>query len=84
MRITNNPKTYRSWNSKTKFLIISGAEDPVGTERKGPQSIYDQMTTAGLDNVKLEFVPGRHDIFHEYGNGSYDRVVDILLSFILE
>ena len=83
MRRTNNPKLYKNWNPKLKTLIISGLADPVGSDGRGPQCIYEQLVHYGVENVKIEMLPGRHDIFHEISNGTQAKVADIIIEFIL-
>jgi alpha-beta hydrolase superfamily lysophospholipase len=48
------------------ILLISGAEDPVGDQGKGPKLTTEQYRKAGLTNVTLKLYPGlRHEILNE-------------------
>ena len=81
MRKTNDNKQYRTWNDRVPILIISGDEDPVGNNGKGPQGLYDQLNNH-QKSIRLEIFPGRHDIFHEYKNRTSDEVVDVIIDFL--
>ena len=83
MRKTNNSKQYKNWNYRIPVLIISGDDDPVGSSGKGPRSIYEQLINSGIENIKIEMLPGRHDVFHEYQNDTATKVTDIIISFIV-
>ena len=49
-------------------LVTAGEEDPVGAFGKGPRTVADRMTGAGMKNVTLKMFPGmRHEILNEIG-----------------
>ncbi len=49
-------------------LVTAGEEDPVGAFGKGPRTVADRMTDAGMKNVTLKMFPGmRHEILNEIG-----------------
>ena len=84
MRRTNNSKQYRTWNPKLRVLIVSGMNDPVGNNGRGPKGLSEELINAGIQDVQFELFPGRHDIFHECENGTYTEFLNLLMSWILE
>ena len=52
--------------STLPFLIFSGAEDPVGSYGKGPQTLTEQYRRAGFSDLTLKIYPeGRHEMLNE-------------------
>lgn len=48
------------------ILILSGEEDPVGNNGKGPKKLFDVLRQAGLNKVELKLYPGaRHELHNE-------------------
>lgn len=65
MKYTNSIKNISKMNKEIKVLFISGLEDPVGEFGKGVKKAQIAFQKAGVKNLDLYFVNGRHDIFHE-------------------
>ncbi len=62
------------------ILVISGAEDAVGSKGKGPAAITRQYMNAGIGNVDLRLYDGaRHELLHETNRG---QVADDLIKWL--
>lgn len=65
------------------ILLISGSDDAVGDYGKGIHKVADIMEAYGAKHVrKLILKNARHDVFHEYESGAYDRMILILLRWL--
>ncbi|MBR4875254.1 MAG: alpha/beta fold hydrolase [Clostridia bacterium] len=72
------------WAVKTvcrPFLLIAGADDPIGQHGKGVLWLRDQLRTAGRKANAILYPGKRHEILNET---DCDRVYDDILSFISE
>ena len=69
--------------SNIPVLFFSGSEDAVGNMGKGIHKVVEIMETYGAQSIKRIILKGaRHDIFHEYESGNYDRMIRILLHWM--
>ena len=83
MQRTGKLDIYNNWNKDNKILLISGTDDPVGSNGKGVESVKKQMEKAGIKDVKMQLIENcRHDIFHEISNGGFDKVCKVIIDFI--
>ena len=65
------------------ILLISGSEDAVGNMGKGIRDVAKVLNANGFKSIKRVVLKNaRHDVFHEYSNGAYDRMIQHLLSWI--
>lgn len=70
MKRTGDVSIYKKYNKKTKILLISGKDDPVGDMGKGVDRVKADMEKAGLLHVELFlYEKARHDLLHEEKNG---------------
>ena len=66
MKRTGGASAYDGWDTSLPVLLISGEDDPVGTNGQGVRSLYNRMKKAGLENAAMKLFPGaRHDLLHE-------------------
>ncbi len=50
---------------KLPVLFLSGNDDPVGEMGKGVERLMNAYKEAQINDVSVNFYPGRHDILHE-------------------
>ena len=51
---------------KLPILIVSGAEDPVGTYGEGVKKVYEMLKVTGHEDVEMKLYEGdRHEILNE-------------------
>ena len=75
MKRTGQQHACVGWNKEMPVLLMSGKDDPVGNMGKGVVQILHNMEKRGFKDVKLcLYEKARHDIFHEYANGTADKV----------
>ena len=80
---TGAARSNAHWPKNLPVLLLSGADDPVGSKGKGVLQVEHLLKKAGLKNVQLLLVPGaRHDLLHEVASGSADRAADTILTFL--
>ena len=66
--------------SRIPVIIFSGSDDAVGNMGKGIHKVMDVLETYNAKSIKRIILKNaRHDIFHEYKSGAYDRMVDALI-----
>lgn len=66
MKRTGLPSAYNGWNRKMPVLMLSGQDDPVGSNGKGVEAVAKCMTKCGVENVTVKLYPGaRHDLLRE-------------------
>ena len=83
MQRTGSASAYDRWDRDMPVLLLSGQEDPVGDFGKGVQRVEAAMRKAGLTRVQSRlFARARHDLLHEQDNGSADRALEELRSFL--
>ena len=74
---------YESWDPDTPVLLLSGAEDPVGSAGKGMRTVEKKMKAGGLRQVTLTLIPGaRHDLLHERACGGAQAAEKAILAFL--
>lgn len=65
MLVTGNRENIGEISENLPLLFLSGKDDPVGEMGKGVERLIDAYKEAGINDVSLNFYPGRHDILHE-------------------
>lgn len=61
-----NEENNRKIPAKLPMLLVSGAEDPVGSNGEGVKAAYDLLKKTGHENVTMKLYPGaRHEILNE-------------------
>jgi len=85
MKRTGQQHACIGWNRSMPVLLMSGKDDPVGDMGKGVVKILHNMEKRGFCDVELKlYEKARHDIFHEYANGTADRVINDICRWIGE
>ena len=84
MKRTGSTVSHRRWDKQMPVLLLSGQDDAVGDFGHGLQKVKKSMLNAGMQDVQLYLLPGRHDLLHEYENGSSDEAMDILTNWLFE
>ena len=83
MKRTGQQHACVGWNKEMPVLLMSGKDDPVGNMGKGVVQILHNMEKRGFKDVKLcLYEKARHDIFHEYENGTADKVTEEIARWI--
>ena len=83
MKRTGHQHACVGWNKEMPVLLMSGKDDPVGNMGKGVVQILHNMEKRGFKDVKLcLYEKARHDIFHEYENGTADKVTAEIVRWI--
>ena len=83
MQRTGTCSTYERWNKDLPVLLISGEEDPVGSEGKGVESVARKMKAAGMKNVKVCLISeARHDVLHEMESGAARVTIGTIKQFL--
>jgi alpha-beta hydrolase superfamily lysophospholipase len=73
-------KNLKRINPEEHILLIAGAEDPVGSNGKGPTSMANLYKKLGVKDVTLVIYPHmRHEIHNEIG---HEKVYDQIASFL--
>lgn len=77
MSRTGGRRSYRLNNGVTEVpvLVLSGSKDPVGGFGKGVFTVISRMKSEGVNVEYAIFDGARHDIFHEYANGTTRKVI---------
>ena len=85
MHDMEKPAHYRKIRKDLPLLMISGADDPVGSMGKGVRYVYRQFQNAGLQDVELRLYPNdRHEILNELDKDQvYEDIWNWLLSRIV-
>ncbi len=66
LKTVSGPDWFASLNKDKPVLIISGAEDPVGSYGKGIQQVYDDIKSAGVKDASMKLYENcRHEILNE-------------------
>jgi len=74
-------KLLKNISPEEDILIVSGEEDPVGDEGKGPKKLYSMYLKRGVKKVKLILYPHmRHEILNETGN---EKPIEDIKEFLL-
>lgn len=56
----------RDIRSDIPVLLISGEDDPVGDFSRGVKSVYERLSSSGLEKLTMKLYPGdRHEILNE-------------------
>ena len=84
MKRTGTTVSHRRWEKEMPVLLLSGQDDPVGDFGRGVQKVRQTMMNAGMQDVQLYLLPGRHDLLHEYENGSSEEALDLLTNWLFE
>ncbi len=83
MKRCASPAACNNWNKKLPVLLLSGAEDPVGSMGKGVKTVQKNLLRGGMERVELELFPGaRHDLFHEESSGAALKAREKLCSWL--
>ncbi len=73
----------KNWDKTVPVLLLSGAQDPVGSMGKGVRAVRDQLCKAGMRQVELQLLPGaRHDLLHENISGTAVKAREILCKWV--
>lgn len=85
MKRTADKNTYKNWKKDLPVLMLSGSDDPVGSQGKGVAAVEKSMRKAGLANVKCKIYTGaRHDILHEESQGIAEQVCEEIKTWMLK
>lgn len=73
--------TQKNWakrvNPDADYLIISGANDPVGDYSEGPKKVADELSTAGVHSIELKlFEDLRHELLFEKEKQEVYKMID--------
>lgn len=61
-------------------LFVSGTADPVGSYKRGVDQVFNQMRSAGIEDMESIFYEGaRHEILHEL---EYQKTYDDILNWL--
>lgn len=83
MQRTGNKKSLAAWKKDLPVLLLSGEQDPVGSNGKGVRAVYRQLTKAGMTDVTMELFPdARHDLFHERASQGAEKATATVLSWV--
>ena len=83
MKRTGKKKAALSWKKDMPVLLLSGANDPVGNNGKGVETVYRQWTKLKMTDVTMKlFANARHDLFHEKVSGTADEAEGFLLDWM--
>ncbi len=77
----NSDLFYKSFPKKTKALLVSGREDPVGSYGRGVLEVAEKLTAAGADNKCVLYSDARHEILNDF---TYGAVKDDILGFLTQ
>ena len=85
MKRTADKNTYKNWRKDLPVLLLSGSDDPVGSQGKGVAAVEKSMRKAGITNVKCKMYTGaRHDILHEDSLGITELVCEEIKTWMLK
>jgi len=65
MLVTGGRENIGKISRELPILFLSGENDPVGEMGKGVERLMNAYKAAEINDVSLNFYPGRHDILHE-------------------
>ncbi|MCC8101850.1 MAG: alpha/beta hydrolase [Clostridiales bacterium] len=65
MLVTGGRENIGKISRELSILFLSGENDPVGEMGKGVERLMNAYKAAEINDVSLNFYPGRHDILHE-------------------
>ncbi|MCD7763976.1 MAG: alpha/beta hydrolase [Lachnospiraceae bacterium] len=65
MLATGSKESIEKIPKKLPVLLLSGNDDPVGEMGKGVARLMNAYKEAQINDVSVNFYPGRHDILHE-------------------
>ncbi|MCD7957510.1 MAG: alpha/beta hydrolase [Lachnospiraceae bacterium] len=65
MLVTGGRENIEKISKELPMLFLSGKDDPVGEMGKGVERLMNAYKAAEINDVSLNFYPGRHDILHE-------------------
>ncbi|MBQ8509510.1 MAG: alpha/beta fold hydrolase [Clostridia bacterium] len=75
--IANSRAWFDGVDKTLPMLLVSGKDDPVGSEGKGVTAVFDRLQKAGAD-VRMRLYDGRHEILND---ACREQVVRDILSF---
>ncbi|MFA5561396.1 MAG: alpha/beta fold hydrolase [Eubacteriales bacterium] len=85
LRECNRESWFAAYPKHLRTLLVSGAQDPVGTFGKGPLFVARQLWAHGAQDVQLKLYPGaRHELFKEENKDAYFRDLITFLDGINE
>ena len=85
MQRTGGPHAADCWPKDIPVLLLSGADDPVGSQGKGVAAVQKQLRKAGLPRVQMQLIPGaRHDVLHEEASGGAQTARESIVQFLLD
>ena len=83
MKRTGKRKSASKWKKDMPVLLLSGENDPVGSNGKGIKTVYRQWKALKMTDVTMKLFPdARHDLFHEKANGSAEEAIKTLLHWM--
>ena len=83
MQRTGKKNAARHWRKDMPVLLLSGANDPVGSDGKGVEAVSRRLKKLGMTNVTVQLLPNaRHDIFHEKKSGNAEAATLAVLQFV--
>ena len=79
LKDTNRAAWYKNLDTSLPILLVSGADDPVGSYGKGVREVYKKLIRTGHP-ASVKIYPGaRHEILNDF---THDEVLRDLLAFI--
>ena len=83
MKRTGKSTAASAWRKDMPVLLMSGANDPVGNDGKGVETVCRQLQKLGMTNVTMQLFPNaRHDLLHEKKSGNAEKAVQTLLRWM--
>ncbi len=81
MQRVNNAATYKMARQNVPVLLIGGTNDPVSQAGKGAAQCQKVLNKAGYFTKNI-MIPGRHDLFHEFSEGSATALYDEIAHWV--
>ena len=78
MRNSNRSAAFRAYPDRMPILLISGAQDPVGSFGKGVRYAEKQLRKYGKNVTCLLYEGARHELLNDF---TYEKTVEDILAF---
>lgn len=83
MKRTAGKDAYQNWNKNMPILLLSGADDPVGTAGRGVQAVEHAILRAGFIQGMTVLCKGaRHDLLHEEVSGNAESARELIAQWL--